>query len=144
MASSVIGVDLVSEVVNTIRSGWDTSIIAKPVVKPIYDVGARVSVARTNYVLVYEVSRSTTYPYLPYQHADHSSLIRIDVRTDTRTKLSKLSQALFDVLGKNRVRPTTNISYWEIVKWNDLSDRMKKLYRRVIDLRVIQLAVPLE
>ena len=144
MSSSPFELDAADLIRSIIVSNWDVTITSVPVVQRIYDVGMAIDVSNADYVLIYEVvSGAPSYPYTTYQHVDMDYVVRVDIRTNSRDKLIKITHAVLDALYKKRVRPdpTQNVTWLELERPQDLSDRQKQLYRRVVDVRVHQVAV---
>ena len=142
--------DNLTNIVNILSEGWDTSNVAKPVVKRVMDTASPMTkdLQQADFILVYPVNYTEEYIDLGAYNTKNVTRISIDIRTIRGIdRLRDLHKECRRCLWEKRINPVDDSNvrfpfhYIVPLSGNDLSDKMKPLYRFVYDVELREMVL---
>ena len=126
-------IDMVADLLD---ANWNTSNIAKPVMKKYWEVRLP-NVLNTTFVLFYETLRNTELTTLDLGLRTDTYLLRVEILGKARSTVLATIEEIRRILEANRF-PTSSEWYYIIIKRRtDLSNPEKPMYRFVLDIEVL-------
>lgn len=130
--------DALGELKSYIDTNWNTSNVAKPTMNYIYDVIEFDLTFQGDWLLFYELTTTEKASALGNVGRDRTYNIRLDVRTNlSRDRIFNMTKEIKRLINSDVYHTfTTGKGLIELEETQDLSDKKKAMYRKIIDVKI--------